>query len=717
MGVYAYDALRDSVEGVDPRAYQAREQITTSGGRRVSEEQIVTEMQERRRAARDDRRRYEPMWRLCQSFLAGRQWVGITRRTGRVVEERNVRKRERHTVNVLTQFFNTAKGKLYDDNFMPNIEFARPDFEAQQFTKHSVTAFEYAWEEEIGAQEVIDDILTEMLAYGTCAGRVLFNSTRGKFLGEVPVDENGRIISVNESDPGYGDLMEKINARDPSVQFKNSWEGKIEWDVLSPFNILPPPGVPRERDFPWIIIERPVLLSEVRNAYGEAAQGLSEQDVQSVDLIGDREVSSSEDPLGGTAKLRDMTLLSSMFEPPCPEYPAGRTVVWSQDRLLAHREELPVTVGGEPRVGIAFFHYHRLPRRFWSLGLVEPGVGPQRQRNRARSQYIEMKDKNLGRVYARKGSLSESNLPVGKIMELIEVKAAADMPTETSGVSPGPWISAEVEMNDADMEKVMGFRDPVNSEAMRGVTAYAAFALQAEQDDRRVGPIMARFRGSLVEMSRYTAFCMKRYWPTDKHVTLSGPDNETQAFVYNAAQLPDDVYFRYGKGAPAPRSQAAEIQKIFDIYDRSVSSGRPLGMQWLMDSLNAGKALPFPEDVNTLQKEKAQLENMLMAQGMPATVSPLDDHVLHMEEHQLALQQAVIFGRPEVASQVQMHMAAHQQGMQSQQQLVTSVPGMQGDMGALGGPQAMAANAGQGLDPMMMALMGGAGQQMTEGGK
>lgn len=692
MTSYAFDAIRDRVPGADPRNQPGPVMLTRPDGSQVTTGAVVEVWNARRTAAKQDRLRYEGMWKLCQAFVSGRQWVGLTRdRDSRVVEERNPRKRERHTANVLTQYFETAKGKLYSDDFMPNLQIARPDAEAQHLTEQFRHAFQYAWDEEINASERIGDLLIEMLGYGTAAMECCIDNTAGPYIGEVPVNHDGAMIPIDEGNQDYQAMQE--GRLSPTWRIMH--EGRIGWNVLSPFHFLVPPGLPYPDKFPWIIVDTPMLLDDARAEFGEPAMALVEQDLSQVNLIGDKDL-TNEDPMGGSAKLKDHCLVSVGHERPSRMFPHGRTVYWSQEQLLRERPKMRYTINGEPKAGIAFFRYHRVPRRFYGIGIVEPGIGPQRQRNRARSQHIEMKDKNLGRVYAHRGSLSESNLPVGKIMELIEVKQSATFPTETQGVPPGPWISDEVAMNDADLEKAMGFRDLVNSESLKGVTAYAAFALQAEQEDKRVGPILADLRAGILNMSRFTNAAIRMYWSTEKEILIAGPDQQVQSFTFNGSTMPEGVAFTYGKGAAAPRSQAAEMQKIFDIYDRSVASGRPLGIEWLMKSLDAGKALPVPESEQQLQQEKAQLENMLAAQGHPPTVSPIDDHQIHIQEHKLAMEQAMIAGRQDVAAILQQHIAEHQAQMQAQAQLVTSVPGQQGAFGAQGGPDAMAANAGQG---------------------
>jgi hypothetical protein len=358
--------------------------------------------------------------------------------------------------------------------------------------------------------------------------------------------------------------------------------------------------------------------------------------------------------------------------------------------MLDVREQLPYVIDGEAKVGIRFFKYHRIPGRFWPMGMVEPGIGPQRQRNRSRSQYIEIKDRaGLGRVWARPNSLKVATVPGAKLMEVIEVRMGAEIPTESSGTGPGSWIAQDVQMHDADLDKVMGMGQASLGQAPGGVSAYSAMALLAEQDDKRVGPILKQIREEIKWLTKYTLNDIRTYWPTDKQIVLAGQSEDAvDAFIFNSSKLPEDVYVRVGSGPPVPRSQAAEIQKIFDLYDRSVSSGQPLGTLWLYESLEAGKALPVPETDAQQQQEKADIENMLIARGGAVQVSQFDNAQIHIAEHTTAVEEhALIPEAQDVVRALQEHIQEHQQMQQQSASPGTTSPLLQGAMGAQGGAQ------------------------------
>lgn len=639
---------------------------------------------DRRTQALRDRRRFEPVWHVCQAFLANRQWVGWSRRDRKIVVEPNPQGRERHTVNVLTPYVMTQVGKFVADDLLPRLLFRGDSEEMQAFARQANKAMEYCWFEEVDADERLYEAFLNMTTYGISGVQAHWDPTSGPYMAkQVPVVDGKPMLDPEQARKYVSDNYgAKIDFRDV--------RGRCSWDVLGPFNILPPPGVTHERNFPWLIIERPVDLSRIRAMFGAKAQSVQEMDLSSIDTVGLRDMIGSDGDTQGAApsRLRNHALLSTCYEWPTPEHPQGRTVIWSQQTMLEQRDGLPYVIDGEPHVGIRFFKYNRVPGRFWPIGMVEPGIGPQKQRNRSRSQYIEMKDRaGLGRVFAQKNSIKVSQMPGGKIMEVIEVAPGAQMPTETTGTGPGPWLQQDVAMHDADMQKVMGIGDTTMGQAPGGVSAYSAMALLSEQDDKRVGPILKHTRSEIAWLVRYTLNDIRRYWPPNKQVVLAGDDDDQlDAFMFNAAKLPSDVYVKVGTGPPAPRNQAAEIQKIFDLYDRSVSSGTPIGVPWLYESLDAGKAMPLPDSPQKVQTEKADVENMLIARGGVVQVSPMDNHQIHIQEHTNAVEMHLLIPEAaEVVRALQEHIAEHQ-AMQSQQaSAATASPALQGAAGALGG--------------------------------
>lgn len=626
-------------------------------------QQILQVWGDRRSTAKSDRKRYEPTWQMCKSFLAGRQWVGIHPRTGRVIMDKEFVNRERHTINVIGQYVQTVMGKLFVEDLRPDIVFSREDLESESVATHTQQISKYLWDSELDADKRIEGMLRKQLTYGTGALRCYYDPSQGDELGEFPVGPDGKPITDIEEAVAF-----VAQAQETGQQFalKKVREGRVCWEDLSPFNTLIPPGVEQDDHFPWLIIDRAMSVGAAQLRFPEVAAQIRSHDIESVDSIDGRDMAeeATSGTAGGVKGLKEHLIVSTGYEMPTPQYPNGRVVIWNDHHklLLEIREHLPYKLRGQPHHGVLFFHYHQVPGRFWGVGVVEPLIGPQRQKNRSRSQYIEMNDRNLGRVYARKGTITAANKPVGKIMELIEIPMHADFPQETSGVSPGAWIENVGRMMDEDMDRISGLREVSLGQAPAGVSAYSAMALLAEQDERRVGPVLKALRRGIGDAVMLSLEMVREYWQSGRHLAVAGPEGQVEIFNYQRAQLPHEFYIDISKNAPLPTSPAVEAQKIFDLFHAATAAGQPLPVDWLKDSLDAGKALPIPKREGEVQMGKAEQENLMMMQGMLIQPAYYDDDFVHIEMHrQVQAELAGIPGTEQIAMLVEQHIQMHAQ--------------------------------------------------------
>src|SRR5262245_30185632 len=129
----------------------------------------LDQWKEREKAALRDRQRFEPVWYLCQAFVANRQWVGWSPRSRRVVSEPNPAERERHTVNVLTQYLMTNVGKFTADDMLARLFFRNQSRQSQLYAQQANLALEYCWDEELYADQRLYETILKACGYGTSA--------------------------------------------------------------------------------------------------------------------------------------------------------------------------------------------------------------------------------------------------------------------------------------------------------------------------------------------------------------------------------------------------------------------------------------------------------------------------------------------------------------------------------------------------------------------
>lgn len=677
-----------------------------------SDDQILSTWEERYKQSAEDRRRFEPVWQMCQAFTQGHQWVGWDTHSRRVVDLPNPKDRIRHTVDVITKHVWTQQGKLTSDDLRPDITFRRRDKVGRSYAMHSRLAFEWGWDNEFEADQSYLAASLKRITYGLGFIRARFDPTYGEPTDMVPIDPATGQPVLDED--ALGEL--EATGMLPSGQlpkFHQNHAGRIVWEPGGPFNTLPPPGIEHERFFPWLIIERPMAITELKMMYPVEADGLTEENLRTVDSIGLRSLSNDgTDSMLGNASLRGHVLYKTGYEMPTAENPLGRKVCWAQNKVLHQADELEFVVNKTPKIGLVFLKYHTVDGRFWPKGLVQPMIGPQRQKNIARSQMIEVKDRMaMPRIYTHQGALTEEeNLPSGLAAEVIVVKQGMEFPKEQQGMPTNPAFREESDMNDKDLNDVSGVGELSLSQVPSGVSAYSAFALLVEQDDRRIGPIRRTDRNAIAELSRCSLAGMKKHWPMEKHIDVAGEDSEEfmDTIVYMAADLPDTIYCKPLASAPLPQSQAAEGQKIFDLFDRGIASGQPLPLDWLDASLRAGKAQPLPKREMQVQQGLAEIENHLMVHGQMPSPQPYDNDELHVQIHRAAQQAYVLFGGQvpgyeNLGMIFEQHIQMHIMSAQQKQQRTAAMPTNngqqpqpnespnQGGFGAYSGAQAGAA--------------------------
>lgn len=690
--------------GLRPQTRRPTFQVRRPDGSTATEQQVMEKVAGRLRAAKQDRSKYEADWLLAMKFLEGQQWVRIRKSDRRVLDMRDdpaEKHREHHTENVLTSYYLAALGQIMDDDLMPALLARKDQWDEAKFAEETNLAYRYAYDEELHGDEVLAETFASAVGLGTGLVQCRFVKGRGQSYGEWPVHPDTGKLVVGE--PGRA-LVAQAQEQGQTLRMQEL-RGEIEWVPLLPWNLLVPPGVPSWRRMPWFFIVNAVPVDQLRAEFPDRAEDIQEQNLSAIDAGGLRTFPNPD----ATGRLEGYALHVQMYEAPTTEFPDARVVhtTGGGDILLGEDPRWPYTVAGAPHSGVTTFRYRTVPGRWWGRGLCDDAIPVQIQRNRARSQHIEWKDRNLGRVYAYKGTITEQNQPKGKIRELIEVLPGMQFPQETTPQPNGP-IESEIAMLDQGMDSVTGIsKVSALSSAPANVAAYSAFAFFKQQDDQRNKSSRVELYRSIRDLTRVTLCAIKDYWPAEKEIAIANDEGgDIASFVFRKAKMPAEIYVQIGKGQSHPSDPAALTQLTFDLFDRGVSSGQPQPLNWLLNSVKAGKPLPINDDLKTVQRDKAEYENLLMAQlGTVPPVAPYDDDQLHIQIHRAEESTHALDPSPEaqmIVQRVEQHLQMHEQSMQQKaaQQIAAQTPTAQGPLGQLGGapetgPQGSAAGGPQ----------------------
>lgn len=639
---------------------------------------IAQEWRERIDRGLDDRKRFERTWMSNIAFTAGKHWLKWNPGTNALELPLDMRDKDLYTADVITERRLTALGELSADDDRPELLLIDDGDEmTDSFQAQINRALGYGWDYEWRGDDALTEVRRLCLDLGVSAMRVRFDPTAGPpILGEdgepieAPYIDGKALLDPAEARTAVAEARQSGQR----VEFRAMHEGRICWEPLSALNLIVPPGIPNENDFPWEIVVRPVPLSVVQAEY-PAAKGLMEDtDISSMIGVDAIETTSGDGFSETRSKLRGHVWLFTGYERPCPDYPKGRTVVLggNQRHLLDVKPELPCKMpDGTFSSGVSYFHWWRVTGRFWSRSFVEPLKDPQRLINRRKTQNMEIVDRGMPKVFVEEGSLQHN--PEGLPLEKVEVAKGAARPDFFGGIGPGEWMYRDIEEARVDLDHASGIRGPSLGDNPENVGTYSQLALLSEKDQVKRAVVRREHASSIGRCVESTVHYMRTYWGPEKQVVLADDDDKLEAFNFNATKIPAFYVVKIAKGSPKPRSQAAELKKIEDLARYSVESQQPLPVDWYADSLEAGKPLEMPTPPGAPHIEKAELENHYLLSGEPSPsgggdvppVMEYDPPEIHIPTHREAQIQAEQMGDAEAWQRIQDHIDEHEQVAQA----------------------------------------------------
>lgn len=632
------------------------------------------------KAARDYRKRnFESNWQLNLAYRAGQHWVGFDNqtRTLRSIQELNARYRSRElvTADVITEYCMTALGELGSDNDRPNLLLRHDDTVSGDYQDQLNKAVGYAWDHEIDADSVLAQVDRYIVDLGTAAVRCFYDRDAGQtiadnvpFVQGQPVLNPADAAALFQNGPTQGVTMGPLK------------QGKICWEPLSAFHILAQPGVTHERDFTYDCVIRPAPLADVKARYGDVAQSLSEDRDISTSLGVQAPENSSLNPSkfgitdAKTGTLRGHVWLVDYYERPTGRYPRGRrfTLATNDLVLVDYADQLDyVKPDGSYCSGVTYFHWWRVTGRFYSRSLVDVLRPAQFLINKRRTQTNEIIDKSLPYVIVEKNS--ETTRKKGLVMEMVEVGPAERVPQPVQGVGPGPWMQGDVESLREDLQHASGINGPRRGENPANISTYSQLALINELDTAKREPIYLERKRGIASLLEDTVYDIRTYWGPDRQIALAGEDDQLEAAVFDATRIPPFFIVEIGKGQAKPRSQAAELQKVTDIWNAALASGATQAspgayLRWFKDSIAAGEALELPAEGSEDPAEKADYENHYMSEGVPMPIAYYDIHAAHLPRHRRLQDQAMFEGNQQLWQLVEQHCQLHMAAAAAQAQ-------------------------------------------------
>src|SRR6266542_3263681 len=635
------------------------------GGAYVDADKAADPIRENLRRSREAQKAFHATWQSNLAFASGQHWLVWSEkdRTLRSISQMDprYRNRELYTADVITENRLAVLGEMGSDDDRPELLLRRNDISAEDFQAQVNRAVGYGWDHEWHGDEVLAEVDRLTIDLGTAAVRCRFDPTVGKVAYKDVPHANGQPMPREEAIKAAEAAVLGVGER---PEYRDVPEGRICWEPIPAFGLLPPVGVAHERYFPFDCIVRPTLLSDVKAIFGAVADELREDgDIGST--LGEPVVGA---PGAGADRmknrLRGYIWLFTYFERPAAKTPQGRVFYFGGNKLklLDVKNTLPyVAPDGTYRAGISYFHWWRVTGRFFSRSLIEALKDGQRAKNKRRTQANEIVDKGMPKYFGRVGSTARAR--TNEVMEKIELQHGEEPPTIFPGFGPGDWMYREDEQIDKDLARSTGITAPTLGENPASVTNYSQLSLLREQSQVKRQPVYIERKLAIARLVEDSVYDIRTYWGAEKQIMLAGEDDRVDAENFNATKIPSFFIVRVAKGAAKPRSQAGELQKVQDIWTAATAAGAVMRdpdswVLWFKASLEHGQALDLPDSPADDQAQKAEFENHLMLAGIEVEPRYYDPPEVHVPRHRQAQIQADQVGDIAAWERIERHVQA-----------------------------------------------------------
>jgi hypothetical protein len=641
-------------------------------------------------ASEHDQRKYHALWAEILAFCQGFHWVKFSGPLSRkLVSIPPPKYGRRYTVDELTQYRLTILGDLAGDDERPMAQFRQDQRPVEDYANQANLALAYGWNEEWHGNEVLQDAKRTMIDLGTAPVRCYFDPNVGEYTGEKPF-LGGQMLQREQA-------MQLIDQGE-RVQIKNMREGKITWEAGLPFNALVPPGIPREKDFKWLIWKSVAYLPDLKERYPQAAKDLTPDAIRSLATLSrpqDPQLQERPSEPSAGDNLGDHCFLYTCFGYPDKKNEQGKIVLLGGERQepLETFDSLPYrSPDGCWRAGIYFLHAIRLTDRFWSRGFMELALDPQRAINEHSTRIEQTIAHGQPFRWIEEGSIKK--LPDGSAGSVGWLKVGKPRPQTDPGMPPGTWMYDAVRARREDLARAV-MPEAAMGENPTNVTTYSQLALLHSQAAKRLNAIVRQNQATVICLTEDSIWDIKTKWGPEKQILLSGNQDGLQAQVFNASQWPDYYKIGFASGPALPKGQDAQVKLIEDMWNAAVQSGAAVRdadrwLKWRKDSMEAGKMLALPSPPVDAQVEKAQYENEIIFQNPDPQLAAhlvdyFDNHSMHITIAR-ALQGSVrLMGRNDVFVALELHCKEHERQamLTAQQSIGTPGPTMPtGDVSA-----------------------------------
>jgi hypothetical protein len=343
---------------------------------------------------------------------------------------------------------------------------------------------------------------------------------------------------------------------------------------------------------------------------------------------------------------------------PCPKYPEGAHIVWTNDTLLSYTPYWPFAYNDYP-----FAKIDHIPSgRFYGTSSIVDLIPLQKEYNRTRSQLMEAKNRMaMPQLLAAQGSI-DPNKVTSQPGLIITYKPGFPVPQPLPLSQIPQYVIEELDRTQRDMDDIAGQYEVSKGHAPPGVEAASAIAYLQEENDTLLLHTVFSLEEAVTKIGKHLLVHADTFWDEPRLIKVVGTNNAFEAQMFSGADIKGNTDFRVESGSSIPRSLAAKQAFITDMGKMGFIP--PDKVLRYLDMAETNKLY----EESQVSARQAQRENLRMAKFQELVpTNEYDDDPIHIYEHQNFMRSQQFEILPDEIKQLHIqHLQMHRMKMQAQ---------------------------------------------------
>lgn len=400
---------------------------------------------------------------------------------------------------------------------------------------------------------------------------------------------------------------------------KAAISGKVLYEAASPFHIFVPYlDLEDIQEQPWVCHLRTYPAATVSSKFGVEVEADTDVSKSNTEVRFRQAIDIKQ---ANTAKQVEV---KELWVKPNSEYPKGLLAVWAGDKLLM-KEEFPYEHGEYPFQKIT----HIPSGGFYGISTTQGLIPMQKEYNLTKSQIAEARDlTSKPALVVTRGSVDISKV-TAKPGQVIEYQPGADPPRRLVNPDMPTYVTNILDDIKRDMDDHSAQFEITKGRTPPGVEAASAIAYLQEENDTMLFHTVASLEEAVANAGHQSLSLVQQYWDATRIINSVSKTNVQGAFEFKAADLKGHTDIKVVAGSLAPRSTAAKQAAVLEFIKLGVIPPE-VGLKHYAMSETDTMYNEIHVDVN-----QAKRENLRMSRGEQLETNEYDNHILHVQEHDL----------------------------------------------------------------------------------